>query len=369
MFKSEHDELVCLIPENPNQTLKTLEDDKQSLLQNEETARNKKEQLSKEVPEKRENVQNEINSIRQSLEKVTSLRTRILNYETQLKSFGETKIKIEDNMRSAFSPFVDTIIELNVLEGEIHNIGSEILNFERELNEKTSGLNTYKFRIKELKKEVEYHRLLKLSTDFSELKSGEDWQKVEQMIDEFLELLNSLKEISDALSNTYKKEFNEHLTAINQKVYEVYKILTAQLSYPDAKVSQISSDSESIEIVIEVGVSGEEIWREPTEVLNEQARNAVVLVPYFAFSELGMLQHDLDFLLIDDPSRSFDIKHLESLMKLLQSVSGHAQVILATHEKEKFEEPVRDLFGANANILEVVDFEPNSGPKVKEVSI
>lgn len=192
---------------------------------------------------------------------------------------------------------------------------------------------------------------------------------MEQLIYEFLELLNSLDEISDALSNSYKKEFNEHLTAINQKVHEVYRILTAQLSYPDAKVSQISSDSESIDIVMEVGVSREEIWRKPTEVLNEQARNAVGLVPYFAFSELGMLQHDLDFLLIDDPSRSFDFKHLESLMKLFKSVSEHAQIILATHEKEKFEEPLRDLFGANANILEVVDFEPKSGPKVKEVSI
>src|SRR4030067_1218648 len=104
------------------------------------------------------------------------------------------------------------------------------------------------------------------------------------------------------------------------------------------------------------------------EVLNEQARNAVVLVPYFAFSELGMLQHDLDFLLIDDPSRSFDIEHLDSLMRLLKSVSDHAQVILATHERRKFEGPVKELYGPNANILEVVGFKPESGPQIKEVS-
>jgi DNA repair exonuclease SbcCD ATPase subunit len=281
----------------------------------------------------------------------------------------DEKRKIEEWVRKALSLSVDTEIDLEKLEDAIHNIGSEILNLEREFHDKTSGLNTYKSRLKDLRREVEYHRLLKRSADLSEFKDSEDWKQVEELIEEFLTLLVSAQEITHALVDAYAQAFNEYLTAINQKVCEVYKTLTAQRSYPDAKVSQISSDSGSIEIIMEVGVSERDIWRRPMEVLNEQARNAVVLVPYFAFSELGMLQHDLDFLLIDDPSRSFDVEHLDSLMRLLKSVSDHAQVILATHEREKFEEPVKELYGLNANILEVVGFKPESGPQIKEVSI
>lgn len=367
-LQNEREEISRSVSD-PAQKMIELEAEKQKIIQEEKTARNKKELLSKEVPEKRNKILLEINSIEQTKEKITSLRTQIQNYEMQLTSFDDGKRKIEEYARRTLNLPIDTEIDLKKLEDAIRNIGSEILNLERELNVKTSGLSTYNSRLKELRREVEYHHLLKLSADLSEFKSGEDWQEVDQLFKEFLELLDSIKEIYDALGSAYTKIFNDRLNAINKKVCKAYKTLTAQVSYPDAKVSQTFSDSGSIEIVIEVGVSKEDIWRKPSEVLNEQAKNAVVLVPYFAFSELGMLQHDLDFLLIDDPSRSFDVKHLESLMKLLKSVSDHAQVILATHEIEKFEKPVRNLFEANANILEVVGFDPKSGPQIKEVSI
>ncbi len=369
ILKNEKEDIVRSIPENPNQKMRELERERGDLIQQKEIAYSKKEEMSKEVPERREEIQKEIFSIKQTLETVTNLKTQIQNYETELRDSDDKKRKVEKDVRDILGFSADTEIDLKKLENAIINIGSEIQNLERELNEKTSGLNTYKSRLKELKREVDYHHLLKLSANLSGFKTSEEWREVEEQIKEYLAMLDSFQEIYEALGDAYTKAFNEHLTAINQTVCEVYKTLTNQVSYPDARVSQISSDSGSIEIVIEVGVSKKDIWRKPTEVLNEQAKNAVVLVPYFAFSELGMLQHDLDFLLIDDPSRSFDVTHLELLMKLLKSASDHAQLILVTHEKEKFEGSVRTLFGITANTLEVIGFEPESGPKIKEVSL
>lgn len=103
-------------------------------------------------------------------------------------------------------------------------------------------------------------------------------------------------------------------------------------------------------------------------MLNEQAKNAIKLVPYFAFSKLGMLRHDFDFLLIDDPSRSFDIERLEALMHLLKSISATVQIIIATHEKEKFEMFVKEKF-QNANLLEVGRFDPYTGPKITKINV
>jgi exonuclease SbcC len=368
-LERKKEELTRSMPEKPDDKLKELENKKQALIQQQEIDRNKMEQLKKEVPEKRNQIQVEINSIRKSLEKITSLRKQIQDCERELKSLEDEKRKIEEDVKKALRLSMDTEIDLKKLEDAICDIGSKILDLERELHDKTSGLNTYKSRLNNLKKEVEYHRLLKRSADLLKLKDSEDWKQIEELIKEFLTLCDSVQEICDALGKAYEEEFNKHVKDIDQKVNEVYKTLTAQRSYPDARVLQKPSDSGSIEIIMEVGVSERDIWRRPIEVLNEQAKNAVVLVPYFAFSELGMLQHDLDFLLIDDPSRSFDIEHLDSLMRLLKSVSDHAQVILATHEREKFEEQVKELFGPNANILEVVGFNPESGPQIKEVSI
>jgi wobble nucleotide-excising tRNase len=192
-----------------------------------------------------------------------------------------------------------------------------------------------------------------------EFKLSEGWHKVEEQIAKFGDLLRSIKNIEDALGNTYLKMFNEYLTPVEQNIQEAYGILTGQISYPDIRVLVKSPE----EIEMEVGISGRDLWRKPSEVLNEQAKNAIELVPYFAFSELGMLHHDLDFLLIDDPSRSFDIEHLESLMNMLKSVSKNAQIIVSTQEKEKFEKPVKELF-PTAKILEIGRFDPHTGPKI-----
>lgn len=111
-----------------------------------------------------------------------------------------------------------------------------------------------------------------------------------------------------------------------------------------------------------MGTASRDSWRRPEEVLNEQARNAVRLLPYFVFSELGMLQHDFDFLLVDDPSQSFDSSHLDALMKLLESISSEVQIIVATHEKTRFENSAGKL--PRTSVIEVVDFDPSHGPEL-----
>ena len=358
-LRNNRTELLGSMPEYLTHVLSDLNAEKQKLIEEEKKARSKHEDLSREIPEKRNKIQNEIDSLTHLQEKVNSLKLKIQSLDAQLTASTNQKRTLEEIIRKDVVLPVDTEIDIQKVKDAIQNIGQVIRNLEQELGEKSIGLNIYNTRLREIKEELKYHQLSKLKLDLTTFKSSKDWCEVEGRIAKFTNLLGSIKNIEDAVAKNYQKMLDESLSDVEQSAQKVYGILTSQISYPDIKI--LVKSSEEIEMV--VGIRGRDLWRKPSEVLNEQARNAIELVPYFAFSELGMLHHDLDFLLIDDPSRSFDIEHLESLMHMFKSVSKNAQIIVATQEKEKFEKPVKELF-PTAKILKIGRFDPHTGPEV-----
>jgi hypothetical protein len=105
---------------------------------------------------------------------------------------------------------------------------------------------------------------------------------------------------------------------------------------------------------------------EPFEVLNGQAFNALNLGPYFVFSQFQAEALELDCLLIDDPSQSFDTSRVELLLKELATAATHAQLIVASHEAERFEPFINKYFAATSyRVLRVTSFSPETGPTLE----
>jgi wobble nucleotide-excising tRNase len=103
----------------------------------------------------------------------------------------------------------------------------------------------------------------------------------------------------------------------------------------------------------------------PVNVLNGQALKALHLVPYFVFSRFHPEILELDLLLIDDPSESFDTSHVAMLIEELCRASEHAQLIVASHEREKFSPHLDSHFDRDEYMTMVVsDFDPLSGPHI-----
>ena len=101
----------------------------------------------------------------------------------------------------------------------------------------------------------------------------------------------------------------------------------------------------------------------PSEVLNGQAFNAVNLVPYFVFSQFQAEALELDCLLIDDPSQSFDTSRVELLLQELATAATHAQLIVASHEEDRFRPFIDKYFPSGSyRVLRVTSFAPDVGP-------
>ena len=148
---------------------------------------------------------------------------------------------------------------------------------------------------------------------------------------------------------------------------EVYGRLTQQASFPDVVVE--SGPAESPRSLLHPS----NFWSyapgksfEPAEVLNGQAFSALNLVPYFVFSQFQAEALELDCLLIDDPSQSFDTSRVELLMRELATAASHAQLIVASHEEERFAPFLDTHFRAGSyRILRVTSFAPDLGPTLE----
>jgi predicted ATPase len=75
---------------------------------------------------------------------------------------------------------------------------------------------------------------------------------------------------------------------------------------------------------------------------------------------------ELDLLLIDDPSESFDTSHVGLLIEELRIAANHAQLIVASHEEEKFSPHLSEEFELDSLMtMRVADFDPDMGPRIE----
>ena len=144
---------------------------------------------------------------------------------------------------------------------------------------------------------------------------------------------------------------------------EVYGRLTQQASFPTIVVEPgPSALTRSVRVRVTSDRTPGESFT-PSEVLNGQAFNALNLVPYFVFSQFQAEALELDCLLIDDPSQSFDTSRVELLLRELATAATHAQLIVASHEEDRFTPAISKHFTpCSYRVLRVTSFAPERGP-------
>src|SRR2546427_2890804 len=147
---------------------------------------------------------------------------------------------------------------------------------------------------------------------------------------------------------------------------DVYRRLTQQASFTQIAVQPGPMTSAR---ALHVKVTSERtpgVFFEPSEVLNGQAFSALNLVPYFVFSQFQAEALELDCLLIDDPSQTFDTSRIEVLLRELATAGSHAQLIVASHEEDRFTPFLHTCFAAGSyRILRTTAFSPEAGPTLE----
>ena len=160
------------------------------------------------------------------------------------------------------------------------------------------------------------------------------------------------------------------IPGLSENLSSVFRELTNHPSYNGVAVQKGNANEEKLEparLELRVTSSRRPDETYPTNVLNGQAARALQLVPYFVFSDFWKDIMELDLLLIDDPSQSFDTSHIEHLMNVLKGVGSHTQLVVASHEEARIRPLAEQLFGLDeCCIVRVTDFDPEEGPSLEQ---
>ena len=297
----------------------------------------------------------------------TGLRT-IAEAEAALVGAKEAVALVESKFATArdrLKELLDDPADLTSRDRKFDRLAERVRQLESELREAGSLVATNRAALKNLEAEARFHgyrsreeRLLG--------KLGSGLEPARQALRDFTDLLDTLHFVLEALQVSFNNTLDRTLPRINQLMTEVYGRLTRQASFPKIVAeSGPTAEKRSLRVRVTSDRTPEESFQ-PSEVLNGQAFSALNLVPYFVFSQFQSEALELDCLLIDDPSQSFDTSRVKLLLRELATAATHAQVIVASHEEERFAPFVDKYFPSGSyRVLRVTSFAPDRGPKLE----
>lgn len=270
-----------------------------------------------------------------------------------------------DAARTQFMELLDDPADLSSGERTIERLAERVRQLELELGESGSILATKTNAIKNLRAEARFQEYRSREERLQRnLEAG--LQPAREAHREFTEVLETLRTIREALQESFNSTLNQTLPQISELMTDVYGRLTQQASFPKIVVE---SGRPELRRTLHLRVTSDRTPEEsfvPSEVLNGQAFNALNLVPYFVFSQFQAEALELDCLLIDDPSQSFDTSRVELLMRELATAATHAQLIVASHEMDRFAPLIDKYFASDSyRVLQVTSFAPDLGPTLE----
>lgn len=292
---------------------------------------------------------------------------RIESAEVDLRKAKGAYKSVETSLAAARNRLEGLLQSANPVSADrtIGGLGDRVQQLERELKDSGSLIATKQDQLKRLNSEKRFQEFRSREEQLQlNLVSG--LAPAREAHREFVEVLESLRTIREAIQESFNNTLNNTLPQINALMTAVYERLTQQTSFPMIKVQTgPSQERRKLHMRVTSHRTPGELF-EPSEVLNGQALNALNLVPYFVFSQFQAKALLLDCLLIDDPSQSFDTSRVELLLRELATAGTHAQLIVASHEEDRFAPLIGKHFTPGSyRVLRVTSCDPKSGPKIE----
>jgi DNA repair exonuclease SbcCD ATPase subunit len=306
----------------------------------------------------------ECRQMRERIELIESLQEERSAVERELAS--ENAKEVENASR---------IAEVLGLGGDEHPSDSDVAaaleairlteqTLEESLRSGKTKIERWKAQVERLRTELRFHSLRDRQEALQQSLSA-DSQPAMNRCRQLAEVIQSVNLIRETISHSFNEVLDLTLPPLSNMITEVYQRLTNQRSFELAHVIRQESTQSSLpNLYVRVGSSRiPGTYYDPEDVLNGQALSALSMVPYFVFSKFRAEVLELDLLLIDDPSQSFDTGRVRLLLQELATAASHAQLVVATHEVSRFKDSLGEFFPTCA-VVRVEDFDPERGPRV-----
>jgi hypothetical protein len=239
---------------------------------------------------------------------------------------------------------------------------SSVKNMEESLQSDEFKVNELRKQINGLNQELRFHKYRNEQERFQRQLIAV-LEPIREQLSEYKELESTVSSIRKELKQAFDEAIDRAIPPLDEMMTSVYAKLTQQSSFEQIKIERTDVEGTNI-LKFRVGsnrIPGHLF--NPEDYLNGQANSSLRLLPYFVFSKFQAEALELDLLLIDDPSQSFDTSHVEFLLQELADAGSHAQLVIATHEEDRFNPFLSNYFSACD--YEVVKFDNSKFDPIK----
>lgn len=240
---------------------------------------------------------------------------------------------------------------------------SQVDNLQQEGKSATEHSDTHLQRINVLREEWRYHQLRDEEERLRrELQEG--LQPARDRLRALQDFRSTVESICEVLRDEFDLAVDRALPNVSTQLTDAFQRLTNHPAFDKLRVERAQGPDQ---LVVRGGSTRAPApWSRPEDVLNGGAYSALGLIPHFVFSGFHAEQAELNVLIVDDPSQSFDTSHVELLLEELRRASEHAQLLLATHEEETFLPTLERLYPPDSfTVIRVTDFRPDRGPTIE----
>lgn len=301
---------------------------------------------------------------------IAELRSRLGKIETldaQVQGLMDQVLELSADLNAANAQLTegigsDAVFNVELAEAFAAQLRRDVESLDRRMSNNMAEAARWSSRIRELRQELRFHDVRDKKMK-AEARLEQGMAEAHSALRDYRDLLARIDEISQVITRCFGEALDRAIPTLDDMLTGVYQRLTRQASYSLVKIYH---DHEKVgDLELRVASDRLDGRTFPVNVLNGQAAKALHLVPYFVFSRFRPQIMELDLLLIDDPSESFDTSRVELLVQEFATVGEHAQLVVASHEREKFEPYVLPTLPANSfNVLAVNSFNPVDGPRI-----
>lgn len=302
-----------------------------------------------------------LESLRSQVQKLRSIDAT-LSTKRRILSIASTAVSLAREQLAATMPSATVDGDGSEVRARIDDLRRATTALSGEMANSQGEHAIWSKRVKDLEQEITYHAY-RGKKESLQRKLIEGLAGPREALRRYQELQRSASRIKTILEQAFDEALERARPPLEEMLTEVYQRLTRQPSYDLVRIFTPPDQQRRRELrVASSQLHGEPF---PPSVLNGQAAKALRLVPYFVFSRFQPEIMELELLLIDDPSESFDTSHVGDLVGELARAAEHAQLFVATHEREKFEQHLLEHFGAEHPLeLSVEGFSTMGGPKI-----
>lgn len=286
-----------------------------------------RERLQKQLfatsTEEQQKLQADLENVNKELEKANgageNLKTRSEELDRAKEAIGQERTKLARALRRVIRDDEDPVAvadaEIGKLESEINVINQAV----QQLHKRIATIET------EAKKVDQIGRIIALEervTSLGQIRKSSEWEAMIEAQRTLSRREQVFKHATHAVRRLGAQLAERNLERARRPITDMYARLTRRSDFPTVTI-----DAEE---KFAIGIKGDRSGHPATAVLNQTDLSALAIAVVAGMATSFPEVHDLEFLILDDPSQGMDEDVTRRLGEAISDLSAELQMIVAT---------------------------------------